>query len=336
MLGKRMPRDSIFSRTLGSHRQSMFSRLFECAWWSDLLQHWRPSGSDSGNDGLRLTIRDGYMSFYRHGQSVAKVSVGRRSGPMLKIHLKYVVGSPTAKPGEQQHYVTLSQGGLLSCTGYVGTLGKYESRSDMLDDWIGRAGDQSRKGMGKEKVYVDKIVARNSGVIDLEMGLPGFGPDKNGKLVAPRMDIVALEDHRGDSKLVFWEAKMMDNGELRASRGLPRVCGQLQNYKSWMGNALRASQVAKAYKEHCEILLEIHDMAINRGLRIPDLGNDVMNVAKSTTLPSLDIDPRLVIFDFEQNQSWEAHGAKLRRNGVKFKVVKSDTPEQFLLAQTLS
>jgi hypothetical protein len=50
--------------------------LQENSWFCDLLSCWSPSG-DQDQDGephrLRLAIRDGYINFYRAGQSVSEV-----------------------------------------------------------------------------------------------------------------------------------------------------------------------------------------------------------------------------------------------------------------------
>ena len=46
-------------------------------WFLDLLRLWRPAGEPSGDYGLRLAVRDGYLNFYRQGQSIAKVSIVR-------------------------------------------------------------------------------------------------------------------------------------------------------------------------------------------------------------------------------------------------------------------
>jgi hypothetical protein len=65
-------------------------------WFKDLLSLWRPSGHCSGATGLRLTIRNGYLNFYRLGQSVARVYCV--SGELrADVHSKYVLREP--RPG---------------------------------------------------------------------------------------------------------------------------------------------------------------------------------------------------------------------------------------------
>jgi hypothetical protein len=65
LFGRRFDRVDVLENVLS--RQSH--------WWKDLLTLWRPSGQPTKEDyGLRLAIRDGYMNFYRRGQSVARVA----------------------------------------------------------------------------------------------------------------------------------------------------------------------------------------------------------------------------------------------------------------------
>lgn len=60
-------------------------------WFKDLLSLWRPSGHPSGDHGLRLAIRNGYLNFYRLGQSFARVAYV--SGKLIaEVHYKYVLG----------------------------------------------------------------------------------------------------------------------------------------------------------------------------------------------------------------------------------------------------
>jgi hypothetical protein len=68
----------------------------EPQWFKDLLPLWRPSGQCSGAAGLRIAIRNGYLNFYRLGQSIARV--GCVSGELrADVHYKYVLREP--RPG---------------------------------------------------------------------------------------------------------------------------------------------------------------------------------------------------------------------------------------------
>ncbi len=58
-------------------------------------------------DHLRLAIRNGYLNFYRRGQSVAKVGFDRAGNLQAKIHNKYVCGAE----GSGQSHITLTSAG---------------------------------------------------------------------------------------------------------------------------------------------------------------------------------------------------------------------------------
>ncbi len=77
--------------------------------------------------------------------------------------------------------------------------------SSTLHKWIERADEKK----GREKTCVDELIACNSSIIDIEMGLPASGDRKT----AQRMDCVALEREGDRIHIVFWEAKMIDDAD---------------------------------------------------------------------------------------------------------------------------
>jgi len=179
------------------------------AWFRDLLIHWRPAGelqgigqrsSQSDADHLRLAIRDGYLNFYRDGQSVAEVSFvkGKHQG---KVHNKYVYGDQ----GSGQEYVKIIDGKYKNHDGKP-----LVYRDGIVHEWIHNADAYA----GKEKSFVDEVVARNADVIDLEIGLPA-DPDLWSEKSAPRMDLATIEPCGDHYKLVLWEAKLATNPEAR-------------------------------------------------------------------------------------------------------------------------
>ena len=85
-------------------------------WWKDLLTLWRPSGQVTGDDGLRLAIRDGYMNFYRRGQSVARVGINKEGQLALSVHAKYVLPEIDLPSVQGQEYVTLTATSLVRRT----------------------------------------------------------------------------------------------------------------------------------------------------------------------------------------------------------------------------
>jgi hypothetical protein len=225
--------DMTFKRQLNVWQRAGLEALKDdpCAnWWKDLLSHWVPSGSPSGEHGLRLAIRDGTLNFYRRGQAVALVTFGTRKGGLslarMKIHARYVNG-----PVAADEYLEFG-------AGYCDYPGR-----DELRRWIANTAYKH----GPEKWGVDDIVSNNPEVIDFEVGVPG---------VAERMDLVALEDDGcGGARLAFWEAKTLDNSELRAAKGEPPVLRQVAGYDNFRRRS--EPEILIAYRETCKIICEL-------------------------------------------------------------------------------
>jgi hypothetical protein len=320
-----------FARTLGKQRDEILNKLFDQEWWCDLVSMWKPAGQPSGQDGLRLAIRNGYMNFYRNGQSVARVEAGPRSGAHLEVHLKYVMPDDwknlkRGKDPKGQYYVRLSDKNKLTCDAYAGNLGKY-SGLDTLKMWIDETADHN----GAEKTFVDKLVSCNPNIIDLEMGLPGFLPENSQKKVAPRMDLVAIEQKNGQDTIIFWEAKMMRNGEERANGKLqPPIITQLKNYETWLGLSGHEDCVRQAYKECCKITVAIHARAKQQNPSLAELGDLVMRVAHSQNIPEADKRPRVIISDQEIDETWVANGHSKKLSDYFVQLVQTENDMDYL------
>lgn len=311
---------TVFDRKLP---QVAFNQLQNCAeelpWFRDLLRRWQPAGdaleySSGGpvSKHLRLAIRDGYLNFYRLGQSVARVGFSQTGVPEARIHNKYVDDSV----GDQS-YVLLKGGRLSSAKG--DDFGPYTGPGQ-LDGWIEEAEEYS----GREKCFVDEVVARNANVIDLEMGLPAIGDAKT----APRMDIVALEKGKDGWQVVFWEAKLMGDGRLRRSgEQLPEVVAQLDAYMRWMAHPGNTERVSKAYQETCRLFVKFHALAQSVGAELSQLGDGITAVATASEPPKIDVRPRLIIEDRVPNATWKPNGhhAKLESHGVAMQIVGADS-----------
>lgn len=289
------------------------------AWFADLLSLWRPAGQPSGSHGLRLAIRNGYLNFYRCGQSVARVSI-RQGILQAEVHIKYVRPDASA-----QTYAVLKSTGL-SCKGY-NTLDGYKG-IHTLKKWIEYA--ESHKSMSREKRFVDEVLEHNPGVIDLEMGLPAFAP-RGQKRTAPRMDIVALEEIDDGHQVVFWEAKLMGDGRLRKRdpNVPPEVLKQLDDYRIWMKQPGHSEAVRRAYFNCCVLLLTLHKWALKINPKTGPLGGGIGMVVQGNSLKRVDPIPRLLIDDRGLSQSWKAHETKL--GSTKTKYVRGDAASDFRL-----
>ena len=299
----------------------------ENAWFRDLLKYWRPAGDlgDTqakplvGADHLRLAIRDGYVNFYRAGQSVAKVMF--TNGKLeARVHNKYVYG----KKDGAQAYVKITEGGF---TGADGSRVHYSD--DLVHHWILEAGDYA----GGEKFFVDELVGRNANAIDLEAGLPA-DPELWEEKSAPRMDLVSLEPCGNHWRLAFWEAKLVRNWEARCKSGLPEVVEQLAKYERWLEKNRKI--VCEAYRRTCADLVQFHAMAKVLNPEIGELGNWIVAVAgQDASELCFDSKPRLIVDDSSKNAAFTQNGhlQKLRDCGVHIHMVRS-APDLALCGQS--
>lgn len=212
----------------------------------ELFARWALPGTESGEDGLRIGIRAGYLNLYAKGQSVAKLSFAA-NGPRIEVHDTYRKG---IRRGD----------GRLHRLGMSKPIAACEIEPAEISKWIGTAITYATT----EKRYVDDLIAANPGVIDLEMGLPAG----KGERTAPRMDLVVAQG----SEIAFWEAKCSNNKELRSKssyqedpttgeyRSGIHVIHQLRKYQRWMDASARRLQVAQAYWTTAGLLMELADL----------------------------------------------------------------------------
>jgi hypothetical protein len=273
-------------------------------WLGDLLSRWHPSGAVGGASGehLRLAVRNGYLNFYRAGQSVAKVEF---AGGTLraKIHKKYVFGDD----GEGQTYVTLTSAGFMDSAGRPTPYTPHHLR-----EWIKNASGKA----GREKHFVDEVIGFNPNIVDVEMGLPAYSAERR----APRMDLVDIEPIGDRWQVVFWEAKLVGDGRARCSGdGLPKVVTeQMSDYVRWLSHENHRDLVANAYQRTCRRLVGLHAIAKRYRPDIEELGVGIRSLAADgSLLPLVDIQPRLLIDNRNPDDRFLANGhlKKLRTSG---------------------
>jgi hypothetical protein len=310
--------------------------LGENPWFTDMLLDWRPAGDaihrdmteahklvsngemlDEDPKRLRLAIRSGSLNLYRGGQSVAKIGFGSGGGLQARIHNKFIHGDK----GSGQAYVILTSAGFSDKE--TSRRREYGGLAD-LHRWIANA----NKYVGKEKRFVDLIVARNPDTIDLEMALPAYSLDPKER-IAPRMDLVALEPAGDDRwRIVFWEAKLVGDARARC-RGdnvSPKIVDQLAQYTSWLCHANHRELVACAYQNACRLLVAFRGLAKRVNPGIEELGPGII-AAAAPDAPSLLVDdePRLLIDDRTRSLAFTKNGHldKLRNKGLHVQMVHS-------------
>ena len=309
-------------------RDFQFSKVADAMdanpWFADLLRRWQPAGGtapeapDGGTGGhgpanLRVAVRNGYLNFYQAGQSVARVKFNTDGDLQAEIHGKYIHG----KEAIGQSYVTLNSEGYLD---FAGTRRPYVCIDD-LDVWI----ENAKAYGGREKAFVEQVVSRNENVVDLEMALPAVA-DEASRRIAPRMDIVAFERAGSSWRVVFWEAKLVNDPRARCRPPAePEVCRQLKSYTDWLNYGNHRKIVTTAYANASRVLVGMHGIAKDLNPNIRPLGEAITAVAKGTELtiddkPRLLIDDRIADASFRTNQ----HLQRLLDLGHRVQMVEKD------------
>jgi hypothetical protein len=289
-------------------------------WWKEILAFRFRDGSEKEQP-LFLAARNGYLNAYVEGQSILKIAFDETVHPARlsgEVHHKYLHDGAEGQvylKFDGHHYFDKSGTAVLGSGGTT----------------LASRVERARKHTGAEKRGVAVIVGRHPQVIDVEMGLPAnasVSPDV--RPTAPRMDIVALEEDGNGAKIVFYEAKLFRNSELRADSLLPRVLTQLRRYVDWMDSPGRADEVVSAYRRACAIHVQIHAM------RQPGSANPIhpliQRAAIEGSLLTVDHNPRLVIFDYAaeaRDASWRRHEDALSRAGIK--LIMAPRPEDIVL-----
>lgn len=264
-------------------RDEFMTALAELAqkqgWWQDVLH----------DASLIIAVRDEELDVYWNGQSLfhAKFKDGRVE---VNTHVKYLLDP------DLSDRVPLKADGTFDLkdvkptpilTRYeTGTLRKLKRAADMFS--------------GMEKQGVHALVQTNENVIDVEITLDASDlPDVERN--HPRIDIAMFEQRPEGVELVFWEAKLFANKELRAKGdSQPKVVGQIKDYK----NALKAHQydVISSYICVAKNLVKIAEMS--GGVR--NVGPAIRAVADGGELkmgPPANVG--LVIFGFDADQNAE-------------------------------
>jgi hypothetical protein len=194
----------------------------------------------------------------------------------------------------------------------------YEGESTLIE-WITQAATHT----DIEKGCVDELVAVNPSIIDLEMGLPAAGARRT----APRMDCVALEHEGGVARIVFWEAKRIDDSRLRSTSD-PEVVEQIKLYRDYLNESAHVrSTVENAYRTNCHLLVEIFRIAAPFGEE-RKLDNSVFEAARGGANLKVDPQPRLVIFGGKEHQkkgNWPYHENRLWKDfGIPYLVFEQE------------
>jgi hypothetical protein len=292
-------------------------------WWRDLLILWRPSGQATEDYGLRLALRNGYMNFYRRGQSIARVSLNRRRQPILSVHAKYVLPKADRSAVVGQEYVTLTTTSLVRRGGYPEL--PYEG-IETLKGWV-RSVDEEY--WGDEKRFVDELlsVPANDGVIDLEMGLPAWAENST----AQRMDLISIDRVGGQLTVFFGEVKRVTDKRLRCRAPLkqdemPEVLKQLSDYRKYLAAPGHRTLIGEQYSKAAGLMKRLRGMADAIGPARP-LGRTILEAANGEALAVAELARLIVMNDSGANQrAWTEHRAKLETENERVPMIVLESP----------
>ncbi|PSH03326.1 MAG: hypothetical protein CXZ00_12675 [Acidobacteria bacterium] len=239
-------------------------------WWQDVL----------ADASLIIGIRDEELDVYWNGQSLFHaVFDGERVN--VNTHVKYLLDP------ERKDRVALKEDGSFQVVPtpmlerYAsGSLKKLKTAADLFS--------------GMEKQGVHAIAKANENIIDVEIRLDA--KDLDTERDQPRIDIAVFEQSPDGVELMFWEAKLFANKELRASESAP-VVRQIEEYKRVLEE--RQAGVLSSYRRVAKNLVAIAEMS--GGVR--KVGPAIQAVADGTGLRmSSPANVGLVIFGFDDDQ----------------------------------
>jgi hypothetical protein len=253
---------------------------------------WQAMASDPS---LFIAMRDGYVNVYYSGNSLLKLTLdGERLAG--EIHYKYLL-----RPDMPKLYVPVD-GGKVKLTDAAAYL-----RADLSD--VSALKRVAAVYGGEEKGGVHQIVLDNPCVVDVEIAFGLGGSDKTAPATR-RIDFAALRPAPNGAEVVFYEAKLFDNKELRASGdNMPPVIEQIEGYRKLLVE--HAADIAKSYKAVCANLLALKGVK-ERYAAASDL---LAGVASSEMALYVSNEVRLAVFGYDADQEkgevWAKHRKKL-------------------------
>jgi len=284
----------IFNRGINEEFARKLNAEYERGGW------WRSIVSDPD---LFIAIREDYLNVYLNGNSLLR----------LRYDGENLVG--------QTHYKFLFQ--YDASTSYVPIVnGRAEipvnsalSLRDLTDlPALKRAAAEYG---GYEKAGVHRIVLSNTNIIDIEVAF-SLNADDEINSSANRIDFVALRTVGEVPELVFYEAKLFNNPEIRAKgAALPPVLDQIADYGHLL--AKHPIDLIRSYRRVCGNLASLLGVR-DRYLTMLDMMQKLDDKKVPIAPLNLNEAVRLVVFGYDSDQDqgkiWKPHRAKLENSLV--------------------
>ena len=192
--GKREPGRTVHGKLQEQLLMSTFNRGLDDAFVDALNKEYDKDGwwrAFVGDKDVFLAIRENYVNAYYRGCSLLRLSW--EAGAFVgEVHYKYLL-----RPSASNEYVKVVDG----------RANLDNAKSRFLDD-IGEI-DSLKKAAtpyaGDEKTGVHNILSANNNILDVEIA---FGKDES-DTGAPRLDFAAIRKSGKEAKVVFFEAKTL-------------------------------------------------------------------------------------------------------------------------------
>ena len=284
---------STFGRSLDDEFVRYLNDLYRASnsWWREFVD----------DKETFVAIRDNYVNVYYLGASLLKLSWRSSTSDVLgEVHYKYLVRSTrTRNLGE---YANVRADGTVELPP--------NSRELLLDHLnVQELKAAAYPHAGEEKKGVHKIAQKDrNAVLDLEAAIREHEGVR-------QVDIVALVEAGDDTILRFFEAKAFNNPELRKGGSQkPDVLQQIERYSESLKRHRDA--ILASYRRVCA---NLHNL---EGLGTHEAHNTrqamIKAVVEGSSTLVLDDEPRLVVFNFDNDQrtgdAWRPHREKLCRS----------------------
>ncbi|KJR66219.1 hypothetical protein VY88_09425 [Azospirillum thiophilum] len=277
---------TVFDRGIDDAFVSALNAAYDAGGW------WRTLADDTD---LLIAVRSNYLNVYWRGNSLLKVSCekGRLVG---RVHYKYLL-----RAGRTPDYVLVEDGRPVIpdpasfLTQNIGDLRSLKAAA--------------KPYAGAEKVGVHDIVMGNPNIVDVEVAFSVAGTEE-GDSGNPRVDFAAIHEMVDEVRLVFFEAKLFSNSEVRAGGDTPpKVVEQVNRYAALLRQ--HGEQVERSYRRVFGNLLAMKGVVGRHPER-----DAVLRKVLAGEKPLVICDrPRLVLFGFDDDQRrgvvWTKHRGKL-------------------------
>jgi hypothetical protein len=280
-------------------------------WWRDILN----------DKDLHIGLRNDYLNVYYQGNSLCLIKKGPE-GLLGQTHYKYLL-----HPGKNLKPIISADGTIKNLKEVL--ILKLDEKNLKL---VKKA---SSVYAGDEKKGIQWILNSNPNIIDMEIAFTKEAAKQEAEVMedveeakrptAPRLDFAALQQNAGGVELVFFEAKLFSNKELRATGEQDsKVVRQIGEYEKLIEKYM--GDIKKSYIRICDNFSELKGISDEKK-------NIVRNVLKEGASFTVSPHPRLVIFGFDQDQRmggvFEIHLEKLKRKLGEDRVLVKGDPKKF-------